>query len=644
MHSSRSVLRQSCRAQNAYNVATALRCTFTTTTRLWQDSSAARDSRSRGEGKATGSYSSYEALAEKFSGEARPSPQRRPTSGAKRQQAQSVGKESLLAQQAFIDGTWSAPLPYEETDGHTGERPAEKPLEQSLLSRKQMRKRGRRPGHNVSSRDDSAQDIEENTRTASDAARAAEPEGTHKTAADSWKEEMQWIGESVDIISRNRIPLEDVDKETLARIDYEPIVMKPAESISERAVPIPWAQGLSEAREPSAMDRLDSEINAFAAYISPTTAESAAREAIASRTRRFITKTLGRSKREIRTDVFGSEQTGLVLAHSDIDIRVSDSKWTQEDSQPKFGTYYSFGKIMKPLADRMMHSPEWICVSFRHSAFPIINAQHRESGIDVQIVCAPPTTPQQERTAKYMNEMPNLKALYSVLRVMFGVRGLVDVFNGGIGSYGLFMMLVAALKRGERSRKPPVTVGEQLMHFLKFYAHFDMQKRGLTLSPVAKPFLKHDVKDTPLIPYIAAANARGDPVRAGQWAIGRLRPLQPYLLSLQDPAKPTNDLGRKSNAMKHIQETIAELNVAMQENIAAVEVARARGSAWEGESLLEPLVGRAHEIFAVRRQRVEDWGKASAQAESSKSERQMAQAPSSQQDGVQNGEEIAQAS
>ncbi|KAI7524406.1 hypothetical protein KC316_g18721 [Hortaea werneckii] len=147
-----------------------------------------------------------------------------------------------------------------------------------------------------------------------------------------------------------------------------------------------------------------------------------------------------------------------------------------------------------------------------------------------------------------------------------------------------------------------------------------MQKRGLTLSPVAKPFLKHDVKDTPLIPYIAAANARGDPVRAGQWAIGRLRPLQPYLFSLQDPAKPTNDLGRKSNAMKHIQETIAELNVAMQENIAAVEVARARGSAWEGESLLEPLVGRAHEIFAARRQRVEDWGKAAAQSQSRKPE------------------------
>ncbi|KAI7090474.1 hypothetical protein KC356_g1428 [Hortaea werneckii] len=460
---------------------------------------------------------------------------------------------------------------------------------------------------------------------------------------------MQWIGESVNIISRNRIPPEDVDRETLARIDYEAMVMKPAESTLEKVQPIPWSQGLTKSQESSAMERLDFEISAFAAYISPTNEESAARNAITSRVRRSIEKALGRSNRKIRTDVFGSEQTGLVLAHSDIDVRVSDSKWIQEDSQPKSGTYYSFGKIMKPLAEKMMHSTEWICVSFRHSAFPIINAQHRESGIDVQIVCAPPTTPQQEWTAKYMNEIPNLKALYSVLRVMFGVRGLVDVFNGGIGSYGLFMMLVAALKRGERSTKPPVTIGEQLMHFLKFYANFDMQKRGLTLSPVAKPFLKHDVKDTPLIPYIAAANARGDPFRAGQWAIGRIRPLQPYLLSLQDPAKPTNDLGRKSNAMKHIQETIAELSIVMQENMAAVEVARAHGSAWEGESLLEPLVGRAHEIFADRRQRVEDWGKAAAQSHSSKPNRpiakQRAKVPSSQQDGApQKGEEIAQAS
>ncbi|KAI7558475.1 hypothetical protein KC346_g23024, partial [Hortaea werneckii] len=241
---------------------------------------------------------------------------------------------------------------------------------------------------------------------------------------------MQWIGESVDIISRNRIPLEDVDKETLARIDYEPMIMEPARSTSEKWQPMPWSQVQTKSRGSSAMERLDSEIHAFAAYISPTTAESAARDAIAFRARSFIESALGINNREIRTDVFGSEQTGLVLAHSDIDIRVSDSKWTRKKYKPTFGTYYSFGKIMKPLAERMRSSTEWICVSFRHSYYPIINAQHRESGIDLQIVCAPPTSPQQEWTAKYMNEMPNLKALYSVLRVMFGVRGLVDVFNG----------------------------------------------------------------------------------------------------------------------------------------------------------------------------------------------------------------------
>ncbi|GAB1725065.1 hypothetical protein NU195Hw_g6787t1 [Hortaea werneckii] len=618
MHSSRSALRQSCRAQNAYNAATALRCAFSTTTRLRQDSSTARDSRSQDEGQAAGSYSSYETLAEKFSGGARRSSQRRPSSGIKRQQAQLGAKGSLLAQQAIIDGTWSAPLPREQKDGRTDERPAEKPLERTKSFRKYSSNDERRPQQYIG-------------------------QDKYKSAADSWKEEMQWIGESVDIISRNRIPLEDVDKETLARIDYEPMVMKPTESMSEKWQPIPWSQGQTISQGSSAMERLDSEINAFAAYISPTAAESAARNAITSRVRSFIENALGINNRKIRTDVFGSEQTGLVLAHSDIDIRVSDSKWTQKKYKPTFGTYYSFGKIMKPLAETMRHSTEWICVSFRHSSYPIINAQHRESGIDLQIVCAPPTRPQQEWTAKYMNEIPNLKALYSVLRVMFGVRGLVDVFNGGIGSYGLFMMLVAALQRGERSTNPPVTIGEQLMHFLKFYAHFDMQKRGLTLSPVAKPFLKHDVQIP--TPYIAAANARGDPVRAGQWAIGRLRPLQPYLFSLQDPAKPTNDLGRKSNAMKHIQETIAELSVALQENIAAVEVARAHGSAWEGESLLEPLVGRAHELFAGRRQRVEDWGKAGAQSHSIKPGRRRVKVTSSQQDAVpQKGEEIAQAS
>ena len=76
--------------------------------------------------------------------------------------------------------------------------------------------------------------------------------------------------------------------------------------------------------------------------------------------------------------------------------------------------------------------------------------------------------------------------------------------------------------------------------------------------------------------------------------------MQPYLLCLQDPADPLNDLGRKTFGIKHIFETIRQLRIDLMARMADPPKA--------GESLLEMIVGPSYVMFKGRRKIMEDYG------------------------------------
>lgn len=413
-----------------------------------------------------------------------------------------------------------------------------------------------------------------------------------------WKKRMHRIARhAVDLAQR---PVDLSDKETInarqEELNYSAVSIQPAKNSNDRGTPIPWASNLAQESSANSTQLLEQEVKRFVEYMDLTLAERAARNAIIADTTAFIAKHMGS---QVQSELFGSETTGLATATSDIDIRVS------------FVTTYGSGapshlaRRMNALATAMMANSEYICVTFRHAKFPIISAQHKKSGIDIQIVSAPATTGQHNLTLRYLTELPHLQTLYTLFREALCIRGLLDVFNGGTGSYGLFIMIVASLER--RSKHPIGTITDQLLHFMDFYSGFAAEKYGISVSP-PKLFKKHDADEVPTIAYANAARRRGDPVRAAQWAIGQRRLYQPYLLCLQDPANPENDLGRKSNAIKHVQKTLGHIRNSLREsmgNAAAISATdRQKGS----YSLLQPLVGRCHELYYERRKKVEEYG------------------------------------
>lgn len=389
-------------------------------------------------------------------------------------------------------------------------------------------------------------------------------------------------------------------------MDYTPRIVQPQRSKVKTSLEMPWEADEKVRKGASVNACLAADIDNFAAWMKPTAVEQRARAAVVKETEELIRSVL--TPESTGVELFGSEKNGIALPFSDIDLRIFD----MEDAEmPHSRLLPRLRRIMTA----MHASDRYMLATVRGAGHPILNCQHRESGIDIQIVAAHDATPQQEVIAKYIDAVPRLREVYSLVRITLSIRGLVDVYTGGIGSYGTFVMVLAALEHGMKHHQaklgttPNLSSATQLITFLEFYRKLDTQKYGVAVGRRTF-FKKHESKPEELKAYSTSAEKRGDMVRAGQWELCGTRPFQPYLLCLQDPANPLNDLGRKGHAIKHIHATLAYLNQVLAANCLALKKWKGKqmDDASSLEPLLLPLVGRCHEVYSERRKKLEMFG------------------------------------
>lgn len=104
----------------------------------------------------------------------------------------------------------------------------------------------------------------------------------------------------------------------------------------------------------------------------------------------------------------------------------------------------------------------------------------KKSGLEVQIVLSNNTSASRVLIQDYMHEYPYLRPLYSVVKTIFDIRGLSDVFRGGFGSYSIFMMLVASLRHNPHPRND---AAGGLVNFFSFWKDFNTRSHGISLEP-----------------------------------------------------------------------------------------------------------------------------------------------------------------
>ncbi|KAF3033026.1 hypothetical protein E8E12_001812 [Didymella heteroderae] len=181
---------------------------------------------------------------------------------------------------------------------------------------------------------------------------------------------------------------------------------------------------------------------------------------------------------------------------------------------------------------------------------------------------------------RYLEEYPYLKEIYSVVKATLDIRGLSDVFRGGVGSYSLFMMIVASLKHRPSIRNDATGA---LLNFLDFWGNFKSSEHGLSIEPP-----EYLAKTSPIMSGAAMGNMEK----------GKRAPLPPWMLNLRDPVDETNDLGRKIVAWKHIQATFKSLNKQLRKDLEANS----------RPSLLARFVRDVYPLQVAHRQRLSNYG------------------------------------
>jgi non-canonical poly(A) RNA polymerase PAPD5/7 len=239
------------------------------------------------------------------------------------------------------------------------------------------------------------------------------------------------------------------------------------------------------------VQRLNLEIQKFYEYAKPNHLEAVVRRQVVEQVRADVCKTLPNYVLE----VFGSEKTGLALATSDIDFRLMKKEQSEDSSLAKLPpTPPERAHAMKALHRLYYHdlskNRAYMLAVLRYARYPLISLQDKWSGLDLQVVLSNDTSMSRELMHRYMEQYPHLRQLYYVVKTMFDVRGLSDVFRGGIGSYSLFMMIVASMLHKPHQR---ADAAGALLNFLKFYRDFDTTKQGISIEP-AWLFDKEEVK------------------------------------------------------------------------------------------------------------------------------------------------------
>jgi hypothetical protein len=181
------------------------------------------------------------------------------------------------------------------------------------------------------------------------------------------------------------------------------------------------------------------------------------------------------------SEVFGSEALGTTVASSDIDIRIflSDAQKDQNgiEVRPPEEARQKLEQFLKdlPTALAVRKHGDFVDVEFLRSRHPLVSLRIAASGQVVQIVAAKDPTYVRRVIYGCLRQYPDALPIFVIMRQALEMRGLNNVFRGGINSYTLFHMVVASLKL-----KPGNRLAENFLNFLKFYVDFDSWKYGLS--------------------------------------------------------------------------------------------------------------------------------------------------------------------
>lgn len=302
----------------------------------------------------------------------------------------------------------------------------------------------------------------------------------------------------------------------------------------------------------SPAQRLHQEIVDFVNWMGPTEEERAARKSCIDRIEALVTQTWP----EATLLVFGSISTQFYVPSSDIDLVIMSEG-------PEFGQKPPLRKLARLLQAANLAEEDSIQVVSK-ARVPIIKYIDRVTSYPIDISFNTVSgTESAGLVKKYSSRFPALRPLTLVLKQFLEMRGLNEVYTGGIGSYTVTCLVLSFLQTHPLVQaglvRPHENLGVMLMDMLELYGkHFNYDQVGISVEPQAAGEYYFDKAER-------------------DW----LNEARPGLLSVEDPQNPENDISKGSFSFHNVRQSFdhgANVLVAAMTEFERLLVDKSRGS------------------------------------------------------------------
>lgn len=357
----------------------------------------------------------------------------------------------------------------------------------------------------------------------------------------------------------------------------------------ENSDPTPWFN-LDATGWPS----LHEEILDFYDYVRPRDFEEQVRLNLIQRIQRAIQLKFP----QVQIKSFGSFASGLYLPTADMDL-VAVSKDFVDRGWPRIATNNQMRKFAECLTTARIVRPGSLTVIFG-ARVPIIKLVDNETGLRVDVSFENSSGTDAQKTFEdWKQRYPAMPIIVALIKQFLVMRGMSEVFSGGLGGYSVICLVVSTICRLLKTKGEDWDQMAHLDHILmEFFIHFgeefDCTKTGIQMEPwgyISKVCLPLTRAKCDLLTWEQA-----------HWTPRGAKRSQPERLLIIDPNKYDNDISGGSKNVDIIFESFRRAYDTINASLDDVEAIFER----EGEraSILERIWGGNYGLFEIQRARL----------------------------------------
>lgn len=232
--------------------------------------------------------------------------------------------------------------------------------------------------------------------------------------------------------------------------------------------------------------RLHKEILDFCEFAKPQSFENTMRHELVERIGSF----LKRRYPDTEVRVFGSFATGLYLPNADMDLVVLSKNFLSKGFATTGQTKSAVRKFAAEMTNNRI-AKSGSCMPISNAKVPIVKFVDAQSNLKVDISFENNTGLVANQTCNaWKIRYPAMPYIVILVKQFLAMRGLNEVFTGGLGGFSITCMVVSLLQSMPQLQSgnmdPMQNLGEIFMTFLDFYGNkFNTTTTGIQMNPPA---------------------------------------------------------------------------------------------------------------------------------------------------------------